>query len=229
MLKTNGSRILALLVATLLFVTFLPAVTIQSGGSGPSNVAMVDGTANALRIIPYDSRGNMAGQKATYSASTTLKTATAVGTAPWFSICGSATKTVRVQRFLATVTVATAAVYADVELIKTSTATSAGTPVALTKVPHDSTSAAGTVGLVNFYTALATAGSAVGAVASQQTFAPITGTPAVNIIPVDFDYRGELEAEAPVLRGTTQCIEASFGTTTTNAPTIAASVVWTEE
>lgn len=189
----------------------------------------VDSPSNAARMVPYDSRGQYAGQKITYSAATTAKTATAAGTAPFFSICGSSTKTLRVQRILISGTVATAAVNGDVELIKTSTATSSGTPVSLTKVPHDSASAAATANLVNFYSALATAGNAVGAVNSQTALFPTTAGLTIVEPVVDFDYRGELEAEAPVLRGTAQCLEASFGTTTTNVPTLTVAVVWTEE
>jgi hypothetical protein len=129
-----------------------------------------------------------------------------------------------------TATIATAALYVDPVLIKTSTATSAGTPTALTKVPLDSTSAAATANLVNFYTALATAGTPVGPIAIGHDFANITATIATGgVARFDFDWRGGREAEAPVLRGTAQCLEASFGTTTTNAPTMTIGVIWTEE
>lgn len=168
-------------------------------------------------------------EKATYSAATTAKTATAAGTGPFLSICGSGTKTIRIQQITIGGTVATAAVYGDVELTKTSTATSSGTATALTKVPNDSASAAATANLLNFYTALATAGTAVGKVGSQTAVFPITGTVAAQAANVIFDWTNRQESEAPVLRGTTQCLEASFGTTTTNAPTLTAQVIWTEE
>ena len=183
----------------------------------------------AQHVNLFDPRGNYIGPKATYSASLTAKTATAAGTTPWFSLCGSATKTVRVQRFTVAGTVATAAVYADVVLIKTSAATSAGTAVALTKVPNDSTSAAATAGAANYYSVLATAGTPVGAVASATLYMPITATVTPVTPPLILDFTGPREAEGIVLRGVAQCLEASFGTTTTNAPTLTTSVVWTEE
>jgi hypothetical protein len=95
-------------------------------------------------------------------------------------------------------------------------------------VPHDSNDPASTVNLINFYTALATAGSAVGKIGSQQTLLPLTGTPASggNVI---FDYMNRQESEAPVLRGTTQCLELAFGTTPGNAPTCSVEAHWTEE
>lgn len=176
-----------------------------------------------------DLRNQHTGQKATYAAALTAKTATAAGTAPFFTICGSATKTIRVQEFKAHYTVATAAVYADPRLQKTSTATSAGTATALVKVPLDSSSAAATANLANYYTVLATPGTLVGTVAIQQTTAQMTGVVSSSTPPEIFRWKATDESEAVVLRGTAQCLEASFGTTTTNAPTMTVSVVWTEE
>jgi hypothetical protein len=225
----SSPRRIAIAVAlALLCVSQLPAVQVQSGMDGRIT-ATVDSTPQALRVITYDSRGSSIGQKATYSASLTAKTATAAGTAPWFSLCGSASKTVRVQRFMVAGTVGTAAVYADLVLIKTSAATSAGTPVALTKVPNDSASAASTANAANFYSALATAGAPVGAVASATIYMPITGTVTATMPPLVLDFTSPREAEGIVLRGVAQCLEASFGTTTTNAPTLTTAVVWTEE
>lgn len=168
-------------------------------------------------------------QRATYTAATTAKTATAAGTGPFFSICGSATKTVRVLSIRISGTVATAAVYGDVTIRKTSTATSAGTATALTKVPLDPDSAAATVNLLNYYTALATAGSLVGTVGAQGAVFPITATVAASMANILFDWMNRQESEAPVLQGTGQCLEAGFGTTTTNAPTLQIEVTWTEE
>jgi hypothetical protein len=228
-LSTRKALVALLLAGAAISAALAASVTIQSGTS-PGNPLVIDSTSNAGRVVPYDSRGNFAGQKATYAGSVTAKTATAAGTAPFFSICGSATKTVRVQRIYGSATIATAALYVDPVLIKTSTATSAGTPVALTKVPLDSGSAAATANLVNYYSALATAGTPVGAVASQMMFAQITGTITTGgTMNFDFDFRAGREAEAPVLRGIAQCVEASFGTTTTNAPTMTIAVIWTEE
>lgn len=168
------------------------------------------------------------GQRRTYTAATTAKTATAAGTAPFFGMCGSATTTIRVQQLTIGGTVATAAVYGDITLRKTSAATSGGTATALVKVPHDSAAAAGTA-TPNFYTVLPTGGTLVGTIGAQSSVFPITGTVAAGMAQVIFDWLNRQESEAPVLRGTAQCLEAGFGTTTTNAPTLAVSVIWTEE
>jgi len=167
-------------------------------------------------------------QGATYSAATTAKTATTSGTGPFFSICGSATKTIRIQQIYISGTIATTAVYGDVQLRVSSTATSAGTSTTLTQVPHDSTSAAGTATNVKFYTALGTGGTLVGNIASMMSFFPVTGTAANMPAPLEFKWR-DTDSQSPVLRGTGQCIEAGFGTAPGTAPTLQVSVKWTEE
>lgn len=221
-----------IIVAVLAFVLFCaPAwasVEIKSGAT--SDTLTIDPTAKAARTMEYDNRGNYAGQKRTYSAALTAKTNTAAGTGPFFTICGSGTQTIRVQKISFDYTVATAGVHADPRIQKTSTATSAGTPTALTAVPHDSNSAAATASLINFYTALATSGTVVGTIDIQQRWAQVTATvTGGSQITRDFDWRALSEPEAVVLRGTSQCLQASFGTTTTNAPTMTVSVMWTEE
>jgi hypothetical protein len=209
--RLRRSVLLSLVVS---LVTITATAQTLSRGAGAPN-------ANTQRII--------VAQRVTYSATLAAKTATAAGTAPFLAICGSSTKTIRVQYIAIGGTVATAAIYGDVRLTKTSTATSAGTPSALTKVPMDSASAASTASLVNFYTALATAGTPVGTVDSQTAVFPITGTVAASAPTVIFDYTNRQESEAPVLRGTAQCIEASFGTTPANVPTLTAAIKYTEE
>lgn len=197
-----------------------------------TNCVEVNAAANGggAHVSEYDLRDQFTGQKRTYSAGTTTLTATAAGTNPFFSICGSASTVVRVQQFNVNGSVATTAVRRSIILQKTSTATSGGTATALTQVPRDSGSAAATVGLVNFYTVLATPGTLVGTVGTRVRVFPITATvAATDAIPeLIWDFVGR-ESEAIVLRGTGECLEASFDTTTTTAPTLALSVTWTEE
>lgn len=190
---------------------------------------VVDSISSAARISQYDTRGNFIGMKASYSASTALKTATAAGTGVFAHIYGSTTKTIRVHRIIVCGSCATAAVYGDIIITKTSDTGSGGTSTSLTQVPKDSTSSAGTASSVRFYTVLGTGGVATGVIASQQVFLPITGTPAVDVKPVIFDWTAQGMNEAPVLRGATQGLELSFGTTTTNAPTLTITFEWSEE
>lgn len=162
----------------------------------------------------------------TYTAGLALRTATAAGTGPFFSMCGSASKTIYVHRFRLSGTVATAAAFADLVLKKTSTATSAGTPAAMTRVPLDSIYPAATA-TVNYYTALGTAGALVGVVATANYVLP-TATSNIQVPPVVIDLSDETIGPV-VLRGTAQCLEANFGTTTTNAPSLLIDVQWVEE
>jgi len=167
-------------------------------------------------------------QDATYAASTAAKTATAAGTAAFFEICGSASKTIRIQRIVVSGTVATAAIYGDVQIRKTSSAGTGATSTTLTAVPYDSNSAAATA-TAKFNTVLPTGGNTlVGNIFSQTLFFPITGT-VTSFQPQLLYVWRDLDAESPVLRGTAQCLTAGFGTTPTNAPTLSVSVAWTEK
>lgn len=200
---------------------------IQSGAG--SAQLIIDETSKAARVSSYDLRGNYIGQKVTYSASVTAKTAVAAGTGVFFAIYGSSTKIIRVQKIVVAATVATAAVYGDIICFKRTAAISGGTKTDLTQVAMDSTSGSATASIVGLYTVAPTAGTGGGVIASQQAFMPITGTPAIDINPVVFDWSTRNEIESPVLRGTTQGLELSFGTTPTNAPTVTVFVIWTEE
>jgi len=221
------NRTREILALGLILLTLMGAVI--TGGTSGTNVE-VDAISKAMRVTPYDSRGNNLGQLASYSAGLTLRTNTAAGTGPFFSICGSGSKIVRVKRFNVNGTVATTGIRAEVVLKRTSTATSGGTATTLTASPHDSNSPAATATLVNFYTVLATAGASTGVAGIQFQNWPITATIAsTDQFPgMSWDFRG-LETEPITLRGTTQCFEANFGTTTTNAPTLIVGVTWTED
>ena len=228
--RTVGAGLLA---AMLLAVSFIVAPYLSPVATAQNASMLIRGVDpnGIVRTITLNTSGQLttfAGTRATYAAATTTATATAAGTAPFFAICGSATTIVRVQEITISGSVGTAAVYGAVVVQKTSTATSAGTPVALTAVPFDSTSAAATAGLVNFYSALATTGTVVGTIGQESASFPITATIAPTEALLDFNWYARVESEAPTLRGTAQCLQAAFGTTTTNAPTLSVQVVWTE-
>lgn len=226
-------RLLALaLIASTLLAAPAQAANVCDPDAGGDCVD-VDPTAG-LFTFEHDSRGNITGQKRTYTASTVNAVATAAGTGPFFSICGSASTTLRIQEVQINGSVATAATRSAVALTKTSTATSAGTATALVQVPHDSGSAAGTSALLNYYTVLATTGTAVGTVGLRFRVFPITATAVasdwMNALVFDFGRASsQREGEGLILRGTSQCLQAAFPTTTTNAPTLTVSVTWTEE
>ena len=177
-----------------------------------------------------DSAGNLnmvqnyEGQKATYHAMATALV-TVSGATDVFLINGSATKTVRITRVLVSGTFAAAA-FADISLIKRSTANSAGTSSATTIVPLDSADAAATA-VVLQYTANPTVGTAVGAVAGAKYFGPATGTPgAINQLEFRF---GDVNGRAIVLRGTAQGLAVSFNTGPAQAGAFDIAIEFTEE
>lgn len=210
-------------------ITDIGSAKVSLINSATDTELAIDAVSLAARISQYDNRGSFVGMKPSYAASLTIKTATAAGTAPFASIYGSATKTIRVQRIIVSGTCATAAVYGDIIVKKTSAVISGGTATALTAVPKDSSSSTSTATNINYYTVLPTPGTVVGAIASQTVFLPITGTPAVDVKPVIFDWTTQGMNEAPVLRGIAQGLELNFGTTTTNAPTLTITFEFTEE
>lgn len=185
--------------------------------------------AVCLLALPILSQAQTFG-KQTYTANTATKIVSAAGTAPFFAICGSSTKTLRVRQIIIDYTVATTALHVDPILQKTSTAPSGGTSTDLTQVPLDSSYAAGTSNLAKIYTVLPTTGTVVGVISAQMSFAQVTATVTSGSVPArQFVFRALNESDAIVLRGTAQCVQAAFGTTTTNAPTVTVSVLWTEE
>ena len=184
----------------------------------------------ALVFCPLLSQAQNLGKQTYVATSATKRTVTSPSTNPFFSICGSSTKTLRVRQVVLDYTIATAAIHADPILQKTSTATSSGTAVALTAVPLDSNYAAATPNLLNVYTAAATTGTVVGTVAIQYLWGQVTGTvTAGSVTPRHFLFRSLTESDAVVLRGTAQCLQAAFGTAPGNDVTYAVSVFWTEE
>lgn len=202
---------------------------VQSGAS--SDLWTIDATSKAGRVTIYDARGNAICQKATYAACTTAKTAVAAGTTtPYAALYGSGTKTLRVQRIVVCATIATTAAYVDLVVAKRTGAISGGTKTDLTQVALDSGNAAATANIAGIYTAAPSAGSGGGIIAAQMQFVPITGTAALGPAIFDFDWRFRDESEAPVLRGTAQGVEVSFGTSiATNQPTLTVMFLWTEE
>jgi hypothetical protein len=202
---------------------------IQSGAT--SDLLTVDPTSKAARVTLYDTRGNVCAQKATYSAATTAKTAVAAATTtPYAVIYGSGTKTIRVQRIVFCVTMATTGAYPDVVVYMRTASVTGGTSTNLTQVAHDSNSAAGTANFVKIYTAAPTPGTGGGVIATMMQYAPITATTTLGPAIFDFDWRIRDESEAPVLRGTAQGLEVCFGTSiATNQPTITVGFLWTEE
>jgi hypothetical protein len=168
---------------------------------------------------------NTEGSKATYSAAS-IGLVTVTGATDVFTLTGSGTKTVRVTRVSVSGTIQTAAQYVDINLVKRSTADTAGTSATPTVVPLDSTDGAGTA-VATSYTANPTLGTGVGPIRAVRYFAALTGTPASLSSPVEFNFSTR-NGRAVVLRGATQqlCVHLNAPA---NAGTFDIDIEWTEE
>ena len=197
---------------------------IKSGAS--TDQLTVGATSKAAYVELRDARGNSQGMKVGYSACSAVKFAAAAGTTVFAQIFGSATKTLRIHRIIVGCSIATAAINADLIVNKRTAAGSGGTATTLTQVPKDSNSAAGTATVVKVFTAAPTAGTGGGVIATQSMYMGVT--PAIGQI-VTFDWSAVGQNEAPVLRGTGEGLELSFGTTQGNASTMTVMFEWTEE
>src|SRR5271170_4402762 len=119
-----------------------------------------------------ESQSLIDGLKHTYSASVTALVGVAGDIA---TIFGSATRTVRVTRVEFS-GVATAAANMDVTLVVRSAVDTAGTPGAMTAVPHDFNSPAATATGLNSYTAAPAPGAAVGTIRSAKANIGVAAT-----------------------------------------------------
>ena len=162
------------------------------------------------------------GQKATYSANVT-GLVPAIAATDVFTLTGSATKTIRVTKVGLSGTQTTAGPI-NIQLIKRSTANSAGTSAAASAMPHDSNSAAATATALS-YTANPTLGTVIGTMRSSKLFLPtVTGAPQF----LEW-LLGSGPAQAVVLRGVSQVLAINL-----NGATLAGSgfdfyIEWTEE
>lgn len=205
------------------------AIELKSGAG--SDLASVDATSKALRVTHYNSDGSYNGQKITYRASTLAPFVAAVtASVPFFLIEGSSTKTVIVKRVAISGMTLTAVAYLALNVGKYSTAASGGTATSAPMVPLDSNDAAATAAFVKYYTAIPTAGTLVGTIATSRTLAQAT-TAAAAGVPRDFvfDFGDMPQTGGVTLRGLTQGLGLFWPSAPASAVTLSADIEWTEE
>lgn len=176
-------------------------------------IVPISGTVSA---IPVD------GNKTSYSVAITNLVPVATPT-DIFTITGSATKTIRVTRIALNATQTTAA-NRDVLLLRRSTANTAGTSTAPTRVSHDSTNAAATA-TVLAYTANPTLGTLVGAIRTRKVFISTTATNPDEVV-LDFGIR---PAQAIVLRGVGEVLSINLNSISSAGNLFNISIEWSEE
>ena len=175
----------------------------------------------------YTTNYPLDGNKPTYSAAINAHAPAATPT-DWFTIQGSASKTIRITRITIAAR-ATAANQYRVSLIKYSVFLTGGTSAAPTIVPHDSLSAAATAVVNTWAGGLPTPGTAVGKIADDSLPVGVLGTPTFNNEVVLYDF-GIRPAQAIVLRGTAQYLAINSGGAALPSGFVAdVRIEWTEE
>ncbi len=184
-------------------------------------------TANAGTGL-FNIRGGAA--ISTYSGNTVAFTPVA---GDIFVITGSATKTVKILRIILCGTQTTAGNVNTISIIKRSSANSAGTAVALTKVPFDSTSPASTI-VAQHYTAAPTPGTAVGTLWGPRATIPAPAT--VNNVGESgasailiYDHNQSVNGQLPTLRGVGESLAINLSAVPTGAANFEVQISWTEE
>ena len=202
---------------------------IKSGAS--TDLLTIDATSKAARVTPYNSDGSYAGEKATYRAATLVPFVPAVAAnVPWFLIEGSATKTIIVKRIAVSGATLTAVAYLTVNVAKFSTAASGGTATSAPLVPMDSNFAAATAAFVKYYTAVPTAGTLVGSIATSRTLFQATTAAAAGLTrDYVFDFGDMPETKGVVLRGAAHGLGLIWPVAPATTPTISVDIEWTEE
>jgi hypothetical protein len=186
---------------------------VKVDGSGVTQP--VSGTVTA---VPVD------GAKATYRASK-IALSPAASATDIFTITGSASKTIRVTRVRISGTETTAG-HAVFQLIKRSTANTAGTSASVTAVPLDSNDAAASATVLS-YTANPTLGTTIGSIAVSRIFLPAAAT-ATGEESMLLTF-GDLAAKALVLRGTSQVLAVNLNGATVTGGSLHIEIEWTEE
>lgn len=192
--------------------------------TGNASLASIDGKLNSLgQKTSAGSVPTVAAVDATYSAA--IVSLNIAGSATdFFSITGSASKTIKVKRielsFTSNITLG-ASQTLEVQLAKRSTANSSGTSTTPTVVPHDSSDAAGTA-VVRAYTANPTLGTLVGILRALKFTSNSVNTtnPVLKVV---------WEFERPVvLRGTSEVLAVNLNGNSLTSDDNAMSIEWSE-
>lgn len=212
--------------------------TQANGAAVTENPVLVSGInpAGNVATINTDPAGNVItthvdGYKSTYTAAIASLAVHAAAT-DFFTITGSATKTIRVMRieFSASQTTSSFETYL---LMKRSTANSGGTSTSITAVPHDSNNAAGSATVLAYTVNPTSLGTAVGTMQSRQILVgdgvAKDGSSSISTDQGIVLFEATTPSQAIVLRGTSQVLALNFngGTATGNSHSV--WVTWTEE
>ncbi len=201
----------------------------SSLGNTPVSLDEVNGTAlslgqkTAALSIPVTLPTKKLTYKAAFQGAVTAATATDI-----FTITGSATKTVKILKILVSgiQTTSSAAIF---NIIKRSTANSAGTSTTPSVIPVDSSFAAGTA-VVRAYTVNPTLGTQVGTTpfATVRKEIPTAAFANSDYNPYVFDFASE-SGELAVLRGVNEVLSLNLASASISGNNMSLEIIWTEE
>lgn len=154
----------------------------------------------------------------------------AASTAPFLEINGAANKVVRVKRIVLSGLTLTAVAYLRAQILKNSTANSAGTSTAPTRVPLDVNSPAAAATLKQ-YTAAPTPGALVGVIDEKRVLAQATTAAAAGIpdFAIEFKFGDADNNEDGTLLAAAQNLSVAFGAAPASAVTLSWMIEWTED
>lgn len=238
-LSPNGNQATAAnqttMITSLQIIDNLPHSQNASFNQGAPIMAQVDDTSptaitednvGVVRMTPSRAAHVtlIDGAKPTYSAAV-ISLSLAANATDFFTITGSASKTIRIQRISTDFTGGGSVV--RVQLVKRSTANSGGTSTTPTAVAHDSTNAAAT-SVVRAYTANPTLGTLVGAIRAEATNSPLLSGSNDNQV-VHWDFGDNANEQQVILRGAGEVLALNFNSATLSGGVASAYVQWTEE
>ena len=139
-----------------------------------------------------------------------------------FTITGSATKTIRINRIIISGTTTSGSpIKITINLIKRSSANTGGTLVNDLEVPYDSLSPAATANVAHYTANPSALGTSLGTVRSTTTSIQQSGLAEIII----WDFKDERPL---ILRGTSEILTVNFGGTTVTGPIFSITVEWAE-
>ncbi len=164
----------------------------------------------------------------TYFAATATFTPAASAT-DIFVIGGAADKAIRLLRLALSGVQTTAGNVGNVAVVRRSTANTAGTAVAATKVESDQLSPKAASAVVQHYTANPTTGTLLGKLWNEGVLIPQASSVASRKI-FDLDFTKDQNLGLWLLRGAAEQIAINLGgTTPTGAAEFQVSLAWTEQ
>ena len=179
--------------------------------------------------MPIDYDGTNTSSQRTYCAATSTTLVCPAGTKSFFSMMGSATKLILINRIYVSGLTMTSPAYNNIVIRKISSVPSGGTSSSLTKVSLDTINPDSTANTCSVYTVEPTTdGTLVGTLQSKRVLINNTSAAAGDQQAVtQFDFNGDTNTDI-ILRGVNQGISLAFGTTPASAITLSLELCWLE-